>query len=52
VKVSIPMLWTLKPLDTCPYQALNHYHYSVENNRGVRPLLGHTGKAWVTSIMR
>jgi hypothetical protein len=34
MKVSVPMFWTLTPSDTCPYQALNHNRYSVENKGG------------------
>jgi hypothetical protein len=37
------MFRTLKPLGTCPYQALIHNRYCVNNKGGgVRPLLGHS----------
>jgi hypothetical protein len=46
MKVSILIFWNLKPSGTCPYQALNHNHYSVENKGGgIRPLLGHPVEA-------
>jgi hypothetical protein len=42
MKASILMFWTLKPPGTCPYQALNHNRYNVQNKGGgVHPLLGH-----------
>jgi hypothetical protein len=33
-KVSIPMVWTLRPSGTYPYQSLKHNRYSVKNKRG------------------